>query len=59
MAYYCYFGSGRQGLHYHPLGGKGDWLPYECPALARAAKLPQDAADRKFLAFLSANYCPK
>jgi hypothetical protein len=59
LAYYSYFRSGRQGLLYHPLGGKGDWLPYECPALARAAKLPQDAQDRKFLAFLSANYCPK
>ena len=42
-----------------PLGKKGDWLPYECAALARAQTLPHDARDKKFLAFLAANYCPR
>ena len=59
LAYYSYFRSHRQGLLYHPLGKKGDWLPYECAALARAQKLPHDAKDERFLAFLAANYCPR
>ena len=59
LAYYSYFRSHRQGLLYHPLGKKGDWLPYECAALARAQTLPHDARDKKFLAFLAANYCPR
>jgi hypothetical protein len=59
LAFYSYFRSHRTGVLFHPLGGPHDWLPYECPALALAAQLPHDEPDRKFLAFLAANYCPR
>lgn len=59
LAFYSYFRSYRQGVLFHELRRQGDWLPYECAALARAQRLPHDAPDRKFLDFLGTHYCPR
>ncbi len=57
LQFYSYFRSHRQGLLFHPLRPRTDWIPYECPALARAAKLPHDARDQRFLQFLMPTTC--
>lgn len=57
LAFQSYFRSGRTGVLFHPLNRRGDWLPFECPAVDRARARPHDAGDEMFLAFLSQNYC--
>lgn len=55
LAFYSYFRSGRQSVLYHALDRRGDWIPYECAAIARVE--PRDDKDRAFVAFLAERYC--
>lgn len=55
LAFYSFFRSDRQSILYHQLGRPGDWLPYECAAVARVKA--RDERDSMLLAFLSKNYC--
>lgn len=55
LAFYSYFRSDRRSVIYHPLDRSGDWIPYECAAVARIA--PRDDRDRAFVAFLAGHYC--
>jgi hypothetical protein len=57
LAFYSFFRSGRQSVLFHPLGGPKAWLPFECPAVARALAGARDDKDRVFLDFLAARYC--
>ena len=57
LAFYSYFRSGRQSVLFHPLGQRGDWIPFTCAPVERAARAPHDGPDRLFLAFLSDRYC--
>ena len=38
LAFYSYFRSDRQRVLFHPLGRRGDWLPFECAAVERARR---------------------
>lgn len=57
LAFYSYFRSDRQRVLYHPLGRRGDWIPFQCGPVGRALAQPHDAADRMFLTFLNEDYC--
>jgi hypothetical protein len=57
LAFYSFFRSNRESVLFHPLGRRGDWIPFECAALDRARPRAHDAGDRMFLDFLSDRYC--
>jgi hypothetical protein len=59
LAFYSYFRSGREGVLFHPAGAPGDWLPFECDSVQRAAARARDDTDRRFLDFIGANYCTR
>ena len=54
LLFYSYFRSGGTGALYHRLERGGDWLPFECDALARTVRRPDTAA---FVEFLAQRYC--
>lgn len=60
LAFFSYFRSDRQGALYHELPA-GEWIPFECPAVASAVTHPgaRDDADGRFLTFLAEHYCVK
>ncbi len=58
LAFYSYFRSDRRGSLYHELP-KGEWIPFECPAAARALAGARDELDRRFISFLGERYCVK
>ncbi len=57
LAFYSYFRSGRESILFHPLGRPGDWIPFECPAVARVRARPHDERDAMLLGFLAERYC--
>jgi hypothetical protein len=56
LAYYSFFRSDRRSVLFHQIPG-AYWLPYECPAVARATAAARDDLDRRFLKLLSDYYC--
>jgi hypothetical protein len=54
---YSWFRSDRQRVLFHPLGKRGDWIPFQCGPVGRALERAPDAADRMFLDFLRQKYC--
>jgi hypothetical protein len=56
LAFESFFRSGRQSVLFHRLP-KGHWVPFTCAPVERAEARARDEADRRFLAFLHANYC--
>jgi hypothetical protein len=59
LAYHSFFASDRQSVLYHPLDRPGDWRPCSRSAVQHALVHARDAADRRFLTFLEANYCAR
>ena len=57
LAFYSFFRSDRQGVLFHVVGRRGEWVPFECADIARARARPHDAKDEMFLAFLAERYC--
>lgn len=57
LAPYSWFRSDRGRVLYHPLGKRGDWIPFECAPVGRALERARDEADRVFLNFLVERYC--
>jgi hypothetical protein len=57
LAFYSYFRSDGQSVLFHPVGNGADWLPFECPAVARAKDHSDNARDRLFKDFLEQHYC--
>jgi MFS family permease len=57
LAFYSFFRSNREGVLFHSLGRRGDWIPFECAPISRTLGRAHDEADRRFLAFLATNYC--
>ena len=57
LAFYSYFRSDGQSVLFHPVGNGADWLPFECPAVARAKDHSDNARDRLFKDFLERHYC--
>jgi hypothetical protein len=56
LAFYSFFRSDRNTILFHTLPA-GFWTPFECPAVRRALAGARDDLDRRFLKFLSENYC--
>jgi len=56
LAFISFFDSDRRSVLYHQLP-RTHWIPFECPALDRAAAHAHDDDDRRFLVFLRDNYC--
>lgn len=57
LAFYSFFRSNRQSVLYHPLGGPGDWLPFDCATVARTLTRVHDPQDQMLLTFLGERYC--
>jgi hypothetical protein len=57
LAFYSFFRSDRQSVLFHPVGRRGDWIPFECDAVERARTRLHDDLDEMFLGFLSSRYC--
>ena len=57
FAFYTFFRSDRRAVLYRPLTRPGEWIPFECAPVARALAQARDDIDRRFLLFLSENYC--
>jgi hypothetical protein len=57
FAFYTFFRSDRRTVVYRPLGQRGEWVPFECAPVDRAAKTARDNIDRRFLDFLREHYC--
>jgi hypothetical protein len=57
LAPYSWFRSDRQRVLFHPLGKRGDWIPFQCGPAGRALERAPDAADRMLLDFLRQKYC--
>jgi hypothetical protein len=34
LAFYSFFRSNRESVLFHPLGRRGDWIPFECAGIA-------------------------
>ena len=56
LAFVSFFRSDRQSVLFHRLP-QGHWVPFECAPVERSEAHAHDDADRRFLAFLAANYC--
>jgi hypothetical protein len=57
FAFYTFFRSDRRTVVYRPLGQRGEWIPFECPAVDRTLARARDDLDRQLLSFLRENYC--
>lgn len=58
LAFYSFYRSDRRTILFHPLGSRGDWLPFHCAAITRTlAGGNHDPQDRRFLTFLGEHYC--
>jgi hypothetical protein len=57
FAFYTFFRSDRRAVLYRPLTRRGEWIPFECAPVERARAQARDDIDRRFLRFLSEDYC--
>jgi hypothetical protein len=57
LAFYSFYRSDRQTILFHPLGRRGEWLPFHCSSITRTLAGNHDPQDQKFLAFLGKHYC--
>jgi hypothetical protein len=55
IAFYSYFRSNRRAVLYRTLDN--EWVPFECAPVVRALADARDDIDRRFLRFLSEQYC--
>jgi len=56
LAFYSFFRSDGRSVLFHRIP-PGQWIPFECPPVERALARARGDLDRRFLAFLSENYC--